>query len=490
MRRLILAAGVLVLAFGTIVAAQPDHLEYLRTPQLVDCDPRPFFRVIVNAVDADRRPAGLAIDATNPTKAFQVFEGNRKHDVVYVSTRSTTAGAQGNYMMLLFDTSGSMNRKVASGETRFAAAKAAVKSSLAGFVEGVDHIAIVPFDSHDVAGRIGRAAFQTTRAGVEQQVDAMPVPRPNNNTAIFSAVQVALGILKQRSDAGADVSLVVFSDGENDVNRPGDDPGLLGDEGLAIVRDLANKVKVPLITVGFGVTGNAKAEQAFRGIAWPNAENYYDASTDASRLKEILESTRRKLTDQIQILFGPVRDTRSQLAGQTIAFRIQTTGASSIASRSEPTWNAPAVGVPLSDAKCTTAEARALTVTDGPPVPPHDWRIPILLGLSALLALLWFGAPRLMWPERYVPKPPILPHAAAPTMQAAARNRAPSMPAGYGQAARPRPPAASDQTIFIPPEGSSTRPTPKPPVRNREMEPREASDETIFIPPPKNPRGH
>lgn len=477
------------------VSAQADHLEYLQTPQLVECDPHPYFRVIVNAVGPDRRPAGIAISTTDLTKAFRVFEGSREHKVVYVSTSNSGAGSgsQGSYIMLLFDTSGSMKKKLASGETRFAAAKAAVKSSLASFTDGVDHIAVVPFDSHDVLGRISRATFQSTRAGVEQQVDAIPPPRAD--TAIYSAVRAALERLKQLSDSGSAVSLVVFSDGANDVNHPGNDPGLLGDEGLAIVRDLAATIKVPVITVGFGITGDAKAETAFRGIAWPNAENYYDAATNPQRLREILEGTRKKLSDQIHILFGPVRESRSELAGQPVAFRVQTTQ-NAIASRSEPAWNPPALGTPLSDTKCTLEEASAIAGVER--LPQLTWlqwllsyhRVLILVGFSGLLAALWFGVPRFVWPDRYVPKPVMPPMPATPSSMRPERPRMPSPPQAPSPGGYPRPSVSNDQTVFISPPGQSRPPAapPRSPARAPDARPRDSQDETVFIPPPKNPR--
>src|SRR5262249_52313829 len=154
-------------------------------------------------------------------------------------------------------TSGSMNARVNEGGTRFTQAKNAVRQSLDRFKDGVDHFAVVPFDSHNVVGRIRGAAFQTTRQGIEAQIEAIPIPNTRaNNTALYSAVNEALPILKEKSDAGYVASLVVFTDGFNDVNHPGDDPGLLGDEGLNIVRDAALKNKVPITTVGFGIAGN------------------------------------------------------------------------------------------------------------------------------------------------------------------------------------------------------------------------------------------
>ena len=63
---------------------------------------------------------------------------------------------------MLIDISGSMNRPVATGQTRFEAAKAAISSFLEGFQDGVDRVAVVPFESHHVESTIRSARFATT----------------------------------------------------------------------------------------------------------------------------------------------------------------------------------------------------------------------------------------------------------------------------------------------------------------------------------------
>src|SRR5262249_29216994 len=155
------------------------------------------------------------------------------------------------------------------------------------------------------------------------------------------------------------VSLVVFSDGENDVKRPGNDPGLLGEEGLARVKELEAQVKVPTTTIGFVVSGNAKAETALREIAWPTRASYYDAGTNADRLTEVLAITHKRLSDRIQILFGPVREAREQLAGKSMLFHVRLrTVDTNVLSSGETPWSAPAVGVPVADSACMQAEVK------------------------------------------------------------------------------------------------------------------------------------
>jgi len=493
--------GVALLMLPRRLAAQ-DHLEVLQAPQLVQCDPSPYFRMALSAVDAERKPVGISLSTGDPRKLFQVFEGDRQHPVVYVGSAGSGV-TQNDYAILLLDTSGSMKAPLGTGQTRFTVARDAVRRSLANFVDGADHMAIIPFDSHSVAARIHAAEFQSTRRGVESQLDAIrPAFRKDDNTALYSAVSEALPILKARADAGFPVSLIVFTDGANDVGHPGDDRGLLGPEGLAAVRNQAATLKVPITTVGFGMSGDAKALSALREMAWPNAESYYDAASSGERLTQIFESVRRKLTDRIQILFGPVRPTRDELTGHSYQFRVRLrAGDGFIATRSEPLWDAPAVGRPVADTDCTSAETKAILETSPPGAEPADiaWkRIIILATFGAILAALWFGAPRLVWPESYIPKPTfqrpnvqLPPNVSVPPMP---RPRAPNMPS-MSPPPRPAPPdygrpsAPREPTIVVP--SSPSRPAVKPPpprVAPAEPPGRGASDETLFQPPDKLPR--
>jgi hypothetical protein len=487
---------IATLALPHPAMAQADHLEMLAAPQLLDCDPRPYFRTMVNVVDAERKPIGIALNTGGSQSPFQVWEGTLQHPVLWVGGTEGES-AQRSYSILLFDTSGSMNARLA-GQTRFTVAKAAVRRSLQGYVDGVDHMAVIPFDSRDVVARIRKADFQSTRVGVEAQLDALPPPT-KGNTAIYSSVAEALPILKARADAGFPVSLVLFSDGANDVNHPGDDPGLLGDEGLAIVKALAAKMRVPLTTVGFGVSGNARAEGNLRDLAWPNRDNYYDAATNPERVTQILQIARRKLTDRVQLLFGPVRARRDQLAGQSIQFQVRyRTADGFVTSRLEPLWDAPGVGVPVADTSCATAEARAILASGPTGTDPSSlWkRVLILCMFGSMIAGLWFGAPRLMWPESYIPKPAYLhrPNVQLPpgvVMPPIDRPRMPNLQSSPPQRAAPAPrraPERNDSTVVITPAPPrAARPQPPSAPRDANPSPRDAQEETLFRPPDRIP---
>jgi hypothetical protein len=291
---------------------------------------------------------------------------------------------------------------------------------------------------------------------------------------------------------------VLFTDGKNDVDHPSNDRGLRGDEGFEIVRRLAANARVPITTVGFGVSGQPGLINVLRGLAWPNADSYYDAELNPERLGQIFSITRKRLADRVSIVYGPVRDTREQLTGQSIQFspRLKT-AAGTAATRLPASWDAPAIGVPVPETTCNTAEARAIPLdspTDHPPSLP--WRLVVLGMFSALLLALWFGAPRLMWPDSYIPRPtfqmpnvPDVPGVSPPSMPRPADLRRPQAPP-YApprtstSGARPSP--SSDQSIVIPPRSG-----PRPAGPSRGNEPsgsRAADDETIFRPIDKDPR--
>jgi hypothetical protein len=181
------------------------------------------------------------------------------------------------------------------------------------------------------------------------------------------------------------------------------------------------------------------------------------------------------------------------------------------------------------EAKCDEAELRALfenvkgraPSSLEPPEPPLR-RLLILAMFSALLAALWFGAPRFVWPESYIPKPtfsrpasgiqevdglraPPLSPRGGPSSMPPPRGGPPSTPRGGqssmppargGSPAMPRPSVPSDQqTIVIPPRSAPRPAAPPPPSAPRPQAPPDSSragdDETIFRPLDKDPRkGH
>jgi len=500
-----------LLATARVHAQGPiDHLEFLEAPRLVQCGRTPAFRVTLNAVNTARQLVPISMTEEQALKNFSVTQGGTPARLFYV--RLSDGGERAiarRYFMLLLDTSGSMNRLVANGRTRFDAAKAAVRRSLQSLDEGADFVSIVPFDSHRVAERIRSARFDATREGIERQLQAIPAPDTQaNNTALYSAIVEALPLMREKAAAGELVSLVVFTDGENDVGHPGDDRGLLGSEGLTIAKARVAEARVPMTTVGFNLSSPA-GQRALSELAWPTIDNYYDASTNPQKLGDIFELTRRKLANRIELTFLPVQRSKEALAGQTLQFHVDVnTNQGTASSRMEPTWNAPAMATPVYDANCTTPEevARARIEAPAPATPAILQRLLILAMLGCVLALLWFGAPRLVWPERYVTKP-VLPSAnlamsgsgPSVSMNSGMRPSVNYPSVNYPNVSSPNvnvsypnvnyPSVSRPETsVRLPPRGAA-RPVGQPrrdPARPPDTDaPRHSTDETVYRPPNK-----
>jgi Mg-chelatase subunit ChlD len=497
----VLFAAVLAVALAAVgVSAQGaiDHLEFLSAPQLVQCGYRPAFRVTLNPVDANRQLVPVSMTVDQAKKNFTINQDGGVIKPFYVRMIASDDGSgakQENFVMLLLDTSGSMNRIVPGTQmTRFEAAKEAIRRSLRSLNEGADHVAVVPYDSHHVVERIKNATFDATRDGIERQLQAIPRPDTKlNNTALYTAMVEGLPVLRDRAGANAAL-LVILTDGVNEVGFPNDDPGLLGNEGLAVARARAAEARTPVTTVGFGLD-NPLGRKALSELAWPNSDSYYDAATNPNRLQEVFEGTRRKLTNRIQMTFQPIQESKDQLAGKTVQFHVELkTGQSVAATRLEPTWNAPAMASPVYEANCSPAEEKALIDhlpgPTGPALPPIGPRLVILATLALVLAAFWFGAPRLVWPDAYVTRPTLPPMPSTPNVPGVQVSpfspgsmRQPSPGAtSYGTPA-PRP----ETSVRLPPRnmarpGAPSRQPPRSPDTDAG---RHASDETVYRPPDK-----
>ena len=487
------AAGVS--AQGTI-----DHLEFVDAPQLVQCGHNPAFRVTLNPVDANRQLVPVSMTVDQAKKNFTINQDGGVIKPFYVRMIASDDGSgakQESYVMLLLDTSGSMNRIVAGTQmTRFEAAKEAIRRSLRNLNEGVDHVAVVPFDSHHVVERIKNASFDATRDGIERQLQGIPRPDTKlNNTALYTAMVEGLPVLRDRAGANAAL-LVILTDGVNEVGFPNDDPGLLGNEGLGVAKARAAEARTPVTTVGFGLD-NPLGRKALSELAWPSSDSYYDAATNPNRLQEIFESTRRKLTNRIQMTFQPIQNSKDQLAGKTIQFHVELkSGQSVAATRLEPPWNAPAMAAPVYDANCSPAEEKALIMTPGPDGPrspdtPDILKRLVIFGtLGLVLAAFWFGAPRFVWPDAYVTRPtlPSMPSTpnipgvqVSPVSPGSIRQSSPGATSYGSQAPRP------ETSVRLPPRNMA-RPAapPRQPSRPPDTDPgRQPNDETVYRPPDK-----
>lgn len=406
------AAGWIALAvLGPGLAAQTGRIEFAEPVKLVSCEPAspvPCFRMKLNLVDAKGAPLGVSLPASDKLAgAIRVRIGDTEATPFYAAAAGeSTVHTRRRVGLVLVDISGSMNRTLPTGQTRFDAAKQAVRTFLRGFEEGSDWIAVVPFESHQVQQRIQAAAFASTKADALAQVEALPQPEPKNNTAIYSSIVFGLDAIQAelpKAQAGSaepvESMIILLTDGSNEVLR-GDDIGLLaGPSGLAQAEASVGAAGIPVIAIAFGDTA-AIDEAALKRIS----RKYYLA-TDSAALQQIFADTRTLLNNRLTATVSSPYQDRSSLAGQTLPFHVALTlPDGKVLESAEQGWSAPQMGVPVFAGKCSPEEARAVLTA----LPPRTgWNsiirpVGVFCGLGLLLMVLWFWAPRLIWPEQYV----------------------------------------------------------------------------------------
>jgi Ca-activated chloride channel family protein len=455
-----LGASAWILAFAGALPSEckaqpsPFQLQYAETPRLVDCSlgarSTPCFRIKLNIVDRQGSPA--AVELPPPARLADSIK-------VSVDGQPVTpfyAGAQGEHYqqrprlaLILVDISGSMKLPVSGGQSRFEAAKSSVMQFLAGFQNGVDRVAVVPFESHNVEAGIRSAVFASTRDEALAQVNALPQPGPKNNTALYSAVATGVDVL---SRAGAkrpngeeppETLLIIMTDGKNEVYR-GDDPGLLdGPEGLAQASRTVHSSGIEAFGIGFGNRSGID-EQALSSLS----TKVYMAS-DAGQLNKIFSEARTLLNSRVVATFQSPWNDRASLAGRTLAMRSELHLPDGSVLASKPVnWAPPQMNQPVYEGECGEAERAALYQKTTPAGP--DWWVilrPMLvfIGFGSILVVLWFWIPRLIWPEQYVG---IVPTTAKWSNKAGPRRPA-GMPPGFGTQSGGKGPqrAPSDATI-------------------------------------------
>ncbi len=397
---------------SVIATAQTGHLDFADKVRLVNCDPstpKPCFRVKFNVVDAQGAPLNVDLPPNRDLRGkLKVYVDNQEIDPFFaVSQSGDKQAVRGRIALILVDISGSMNHVLPTGITRFETAKAALAQFLQGFDSSVDRVAIVPFESHNVAAQIRAAQFATNSTDALAQINALPTPALKNNTALYSALVYGLQVLSDQTASLSSTSgasspeslLILMTDGKNEVLK-GDDAGLLdGPEGLQQAVSAAKASGVQVIGVGFGDAGSVD-ESALRQMS---TKSYL--ANDLEKLTQAFTFARTLLTNRIVATFMSPWDDRASLGGRTLEVKGILTLPGGKQFESEPhVWAAPQIGIPTFDGKCDTAELKAAL-----PVAPASTSLisilrPILVfvGLGTALLILWFWVPRLVWPEQYI----------------------------------------------------------------------------------------
>lgn len=408
--KFVLTALLGVIGLGPVVnvcEAQTGRLEFADRIRLVSCNPalrKPCFRLKFNVVDDQGAPLNLNLPPNQDlSKQMTVTVDNLPFPPFFAVAQSGSANAvRGRVALILVDISGSMNKVLTSGRTRFQTAQEALQEFLQGFDPSVDHVAIVPFESHNVAETINTAQFASSKPDALAEIEALPDPQPKNNTALYSAVELGLRVLAKEAASlpgSPETLLVVMTDGKNEVFK-GDDDGLLdGSEGLNQAGNAVQASGIQVIGIGFGDPGSID-ETALRQLS----TKYYMAE-DLSKLSQVFVIARMLLSNRLVATVAAPWDDRSSLEGRTIPIKAELAVPGGARLESPVvSWAAPQMGVPTFDGKCDGRELQAaLQLTPSSNGLLTTLRpILVFFGLGTLLLVLWFWVPRLIWPERYL----------------------------------------------------------------------------------------
>jgi Mg-chelatase subunit ChlD len=476
--RLPLAVLSLCLCVTSSLCAQgskPVRLKTTTPASLVDCAPVtqvPCMSAGVTPVDEAGLPAPVTLPAAQQLAHALVLHGSDKDEPPFYASAGSGPDAQqhSNVALLLIDISGSMNQPAPGGTSRFLAVKNAVAQFLTGMQDGTDRIAIVPFESHNVTSTIHSAVYVNTKADAMAQLNAMPAPANKNNTALYQAVfsgvqslQDELGTLEREGHLRKELQphLIVMTDGKNEV-LPGDDPQLLnGDLGLQQAAAQVSASHMDVIGVGFGDRAVIDA------VALQRLSSRFFYAADATQLLAALHSSRSASSHEIQMTWLLPEDNRLALMGHdpTATPELQLEGGARL--QGEPIrLTGPATGAPVYTRKATASELQALIATQ--PATDSGWSAVLVhyllaLGACALVLLLWFWVPRLVWGERYTQA---LPQRSrrwssdrpAVTSASGVQIRSSSLPAGFETAPGGGPVQRSAaQTTQIQPRGELSR---------------------------------
>ena len=409
-------------------------------------DPRPYFHAELKFANPDQvKLPGRAEDLQKRIKvreASSLFIREGKDFTPFkVSNRATEGKLD---VMMLFDLSGSMITGRLGGRTRLDAAKDAARVLVDRFRPG-DRIAIAPFESHDVKAKVEGAVFAETQEEAEAQIDRLQARR-DGNTALYSATIFALNRLQRLKKKNADrqYMLVILTDGQNDV-RPGDDPEALQrkDDLDSVIKKL-NETNIQTFTIGVGDGIDAGA---LREMVFPREnKEQYSSADDAQSLTQFLAGAKQSLAEQIGILFFTRRRDYHEL--KSLNFKVQIEALDGKILQGVIPWNCRAAAGCAPDRTMEREEMRLVTERADAPQPPGEqwkellWLLVRFAVALAILAGLWWGIPKIVWPVTPLPHIPGRGGAKLPPSRSVSKPRfAPPAPGESGRggaAAKPR----------------------------------------------------
>ncbi len=463
-----------IASMGSVQAQQPRPATLALTgaPRLVDCAPvslAPCMSLSVTPATSAGSPAPVNLPpAAQLASAFTLTGAAGQVTPFYASAGTGPDATQHtNVVLLLIDISGSMREPMGS-TSRFEAAKGAIAQFLDGMQEGSDRIAIVPFESHNVISTIHGAVFATRKADAIAQLKSLPQPGPKNNTALYQAVFTGeealsneVASLQRSGTADLQPHLIVMTDGKNEV-FPGDDPLLLnGDLGLQQAAAQVQASHADTIGIGFG------DRNAIDATALQRLSTRFFYAADAAQLLAALHVSRSAVSHSILLTWLLPEGSRAALAGRdpqwAPAMKLED---GTVISGPAVRLLMPATNSPVYDRKATPQELRSLIATH--PEPTSGWSVVFIHGLlylaaGALLLMLWFWLPRIIWGDRHLTAPERTERWSsdrhAVTASGVQVRSSANMPAGFApemQSANPLQRSAA-QTTQIQPRGEFSR---------------------------------
>ncbi|HMF65593.1 MAG TPA: vWA domain-containing protein [Edaphobacter sp.] len=409
---LLTLGSVCVLATAAI-AQTPAQLMLTTPAQLVDCAPvtqNPCLSAGVTPANMQGKPAPIALPSLGQlADSIDIRSGSTTLKPFYANAGTGPDAAQHiNVVLLLVDISGSMNQSVSGGGSRFTSAKGAIEQYLQGMQEGSDRIAIVPFESHGVVPTIRSAVFASRRGDAISQLNALPQPETRNNTALYQAIfsgiqaiQDEFSSLRREGHAPDELQphLIVMTDGKNDV-RAGDDIQLLdGPLGLQQAVAQVQASHIDVIGIGFG------ERDAIDTAALQRLSTRFFYAADANQLLDALHVSRSSQSHEIIFTWLLPEANRLAVSGRDQAWipTIRVDGKNSIVG-APIRYIPPAMAQPNFDRVAMAAELQSLIATH--PAADAGWstvliNVLLFVIMLALILLLWFWVPRLIWGDRY-----------------------------------------------------------------------------------------
>jgi Mg-chelatase subunit ChlD len=383
-------------------------------------DQKPLFRAALkfkNTDGSDAENVPLQSNVEDLKKAFRIKTSSKKTATpffVATASRSETGDAvaeASHDILLLFDVSGSMRERDIPPD-RFTAAKTAALDLVNGLPANY-RVAVAPFESRKVLEQIRKAQFHSREQAIAD-INSLPVPDFRGNTALYDAIDKSLDVLKQRKDEGQsqDQSLIVLTDGKNDVGRPGDDPGLLGDNDYPKLLGKLRSFNTRTFTIGLGKPNRggkndlAFEETKLREIASLQGETRYFQAEDLQQLKSNFVAVQKSVKNTVLISF--CTDDNNLYDLRSLKFEISYTSAKGQVYRGEIPWicrNSITGCVPSRAGALNprTEEYTALEKSGCNKEGRGPWQqILLLFGqltiFSGGIAAFWMFVPSLIWP--------------------------------------------------------------------------------------------